>query len=1094
MNRITNFFAKPVIIAIFVALGTIVSYGQTQTVLTLDCATPAPTGSTSTALSNTSDIATFLNSAAGLSSKITCSAKSGDVYKGKGSGGGEIPQQCLKVGKASGGGSFTFTIPNTYDLIDEIDITCYGWKTTSSISINSGTAQTFTTAQSETTKTFNLASSSRTITVAVTSSAVCITSIVLKKAGVSTCASPTFSPVEGAYASAQNVTISTATEGATIYYTLDGTTPTESSDVYTSAISVSSTQTIKAIAAKAGCNNSPVASATYTIMEPLTTMDAIFASATSAASTASPVVVTFSDWVVSAVNNDKAYVTDGTKGFIIYQSGHGFVVGDILSGTVSCKVQLYHGSSEITTLTSSTPGLTVSKGGVVTPVTSASISSLNGVNTGAVYCFNNLDYDGTNLSDGESIIKPYQTLSSYTLVNGKSYNVTGVYLQYDSTKEILPRSNADVEEIVIASPIIYTSVNSLSGFTYDQGNGPSDAKSFTVSGSNLTASISLTMGGDDYEMSLTADSDYAASLALSPTAGEVANTTVYVRLKAGKLQGSYSGSSITLSSTGADNKTVSLSGTVTEPEAAHVKWNLGAASYASADEDLVSWSSSYATMKLEKNTSSTSANNYLGGTNDHTRFYKDQLLSIAPTSGYAISSVVITAVTGYATGFTGNDWTNASKSSEENIVTITPTDGRNAVSVAISAACRATVVKVYYVVDVTPSIEVSSTSIEATSAETAGSLTVTYNHIETGLGASIYWYTDGTGTSSTTEPDWIDAEINGSTLNVDYIIAANTGSARSAYFKVYGLDAGANDVYSELVTISQAAYVAPPSGDQFKPFSGSLVEGDYVIVYDDDAMNTTVSSDRLQYMDVTLSNGNVYTDDASIVWHIAPSGDYWTIYNSEAYAYAASTGAKNKAQMLEDGADDKSLWDVTGTVTYEFQNKANAAASVNSLLRKNGNYGFACYADATGGALSLYKYDGEASINISASSAAGSDGLYYATFFNSAARYTLPEGAQAFTMNSSKQLYRLGTDGSVIPMNTAVIIISKSADITLTRSSETSAIAVNGGANILKGSNYEIAKPGSGTTYVLGIVGGNLGFYEYTGSNIPANKAYYVVE
>ncbi len=154
---------------------------STTTVLTLDCATPAPTGSTSTALSNTSDVATFLNSAAGLSNKITCSAKTGDVYKGKGSGAESIPQQCLKVGKASGGGSFTFTIPDTYDNIDVVEMTCYGWKTTSSISINNGTAQTFTTAQSVATKTFELASSTRTITISVTTSAVCITEILLKK-------------------------------------------------------------------------------------------------------------------------------------------------------------------------------------------------------------------------------------------------------------------------------------------------------------------------------------------------------------------------------------------------------------------------------------------------------------------------------------------------------------------------------------------------------------------------------------------------------------------------------------------------------------------------------------------------------------------------------------------------------------------------------------------------------------------------------------------------------------------------------------------------------------------------------------------------
>ena len=81
-----------------------------------------------------------------------------------------------------------------------------------------------------------------------------------------TVATPTFSPAGGTYTAAQNVTISSTTPSATIYYTTDGTTPSSSSAVYTSPIAVGAgTTTIKAIAEQAGMNASAVATATYTL-------------------------------------------------------------------------------------------------------------------------------------------------------------------------------------------------------------------------------------------------------------------------------------------------------------------------------------------------------------------------------------------------------------------------------------------------------------------------------------------------------------------------------------------------------------------------------------------------------------------------------------------------------------------------------------------------------------------------------------------------------------------------------------------------------------------------------------------------------------
>lgn len=81
----------------------------------------------------------------------------------------------------------------------------------------------------------------------------------------STVATPTFSPVPGTYTAAQSVSISDATSGAIIYYTTDGTTPTTSSPVYSSAVAVSTNETIQAIAVLTGETNSAVAAGAYVI-------------------------------------------------------------------------------------------------------------------------------------------------------------------------------------------------------------------------------------------------------------------------------------------------------------------------------------------------------------------------------------------------------------------------------------------------------------------------------------------------------------------------------------------------------------------------------------------------------------------------------------------------------------------------------------------------------------------------------------------------------------------------------------------------------------------------------------------------------------
>jgi len=111
---------------------------------------------------------------------------------------------------------------------------------------------------------------------------------------------------------------------------------------------------------------------------------------------------------------------------------------------------------------------------------------------------------------------------------------------------------------------LQSSTNSLTGFTYVAGSGPSSSQSFNVSGTNLTSApgqLSISASGTDYEVSSNNNS-FGATTTINYNAATLITTAVFVRLKTGLVVANYNGQNLHISGGGASAIQVSLSGSV----------------------------------------------------------------------------------------------------------------------------------------------------------------------------------------------------------------------------------------------------------------------------------------------------------------------------------------------------------------------------------------------------------------------------------------------------------------------------------------------------------------------------------------------------
>jgi hypothetical protein len=181
---------------------------------------------------------------------------------------------------------------------------------------------------------------------------------------------PTFSPAAGTYTTAQTVAISDSTAGTTIYYTINGTTPTTSSSVYSGPITVSASETIEAIAFETGDSNA-VGTAIYTIALVLPTPTISLAAGTYTVSQTAAI----SD---STTGTTIYYTTNGTTPTTSSSAYSGPITVSTSETMEAIAVKTGHTNSLVVTVlytinSGSTPYISYSSGGF----TSASLK-LNG--------------------------------------------------------------------------------------------------------------------------------------------------------------------------------------------------------------------------------------------------------------------------------------------------------------------------------------------------------------------------------------------------------------------------------------------------------------------------------------------------------------------------------------------------------------------------------------------------------------------------------------------------------------------------------------------------------------------------------------------
>lgn len=278
------------------------------------------------------------------------------------------------------------------------------------------------------------------------------------------------------------ITLSTKTAGASIYFTADGSDPTISSIKYENPIVINKDMTIKAIAVKEGLASSQISAFTYSVISESGAL-----SIAEARNTALGQTVTVKGIVAANLKNTIS-IQDATGGIAIRPTSLAATVGDEV--TLTGKLADFKGLLQLdgATIVAKTENV-----GAPTPkvVTGAEVNENNEsqlvqakqITLTAVNAGNYTATDGTT----EFIVRDEN--NSLGLIVGNTYeSITGIVQQFDADYQIIPRS---VSDIVADSSIIQPVVANPGSGTFV------GSTSVTLSTTTANSEIFYTVDGKD---------------------------------------------------------------------------------------------------------------------------------------------------------------------------------------------------------------------------------------------------------------------------------------------------------------------------------------------------------------------------------------------------------------------------------------------------------------------------------------------------------------------------------------------------------------------------------------------------------------------